>query len=303
MHLAGWIFFSALIIIMLGLDLFVFHKKGHAVSMKEAAIWSAFWIFLALGFNVYIWFYMGQEAGINFFTGYLIEKSLSVDNLFVFVLIFTYFHTPEIALHKVLFWGVLGAIITRGLFIFLGLAIIQVFHPILYLFGLFLIITGVKLFFQKDKKLHPEKNPIIKLFYRFFPMTQDYVGDHFFVRKNSKLFATPLAVVLIVIETTDVVFAVDSIPAIFAITLDPFIVFTSNIFAILGLRSLFFLLAGSLKLFKYLHYGIALILVVVGIKMLIADVIKIPPLIALGVVFIILIVTILFSLLLKKKTE
>ena len=301
MGIAGWIIFNAFILLVLALDLFVFHKKGHAVSFKEALIWSAIWVALSLAFNAYIWFAMGREAGISFFTGYLIEKSLSIDNLFVFLLIFEYFHTPESSLHKVLFWGILGAIVARAVFILLGVAVIQKFHPIIYLFGLFLVFTGIKLGLNKNKKIHPEKNLLLRFFRRYVPMTQDYENDRFFVVRNGSFFATPLAIVLLSIETTDIIFAVDSIPAILAITLDPFIVFTSNIFAILGLRSLFFVLAGSLKLFRYLHYGIAAVLVFVGIKMLVSDILKISPLIALGIVFIILFATILASLLIKRE--
>ena len=245
---------------------------------------------------------MGKLAAVNFFTGYLVEKSLSVDNIFVFLMIFHYFKTPATSLHKVLFWGIFGAIVSRAIFILLGLAVIEKFHPIIYLFGIFLIITGFKLAFMKGKEIHPERNFVIKLIHRFFPVTKEYEDDRFFVKRNTKLFMTPLFLVLIAIETTDLVFAVDSIPAILAITLDPFIVFTSNIFAILGLRSLFFLVAGSLSLFHYLHYGIALILVFVGFKMLISDVWKISSFLTLGITGAILAVSILASIWKAKKT-
>lgn len=297
----SWILFAVIIAVLLSLDLFVFHKKGHVVSFKEALLWSVVWIALALIFNTYVYFSRGHEAGINFLTGYLIEKSLSVDNLFVFLLIFEYFNTPQTALHKVLFWGVLGAIFFRALFILLGVGIIRIFHPIIYLFGLFLIISGLKFAFQKKKNINPEKNLLFRLFRRLVPMTEHYDEDHFFIRRGHRLLATPLAVVLLTIETSDIIFSIDSIPAILAITLDPFIVFTSNIFAILGLRSLFFLLAGTLKFFRFLHYGISLILVFVGIKMLLSDFFKIPALFALAIIAIILFVSILASLLIEKK--
>ena len=295
----AWIIFSVCILTLLALDLFVFHKKAHVVALKEAAIWSGVWIGLALVFNVYVYYLMGREAAVNFLTGYLIEKTLSVDNLFVFILIFNYFHTPSTSMHKVLFWGILGAIITRALFIVLGLSLVQAFHPIIYLFGLFLIFTGIKLGFQKDKEIHLEKNWALRLVQRFLPMTHEYDGDHFWIRKEGRVLFTPLCLVLLVIESTDIIFAIDSIPAILAITYDPFIVFTSNIFAVLGLRSLFFLLSGSMQLFRFLHYGISCILVFVGFKMLTSSFWPIPPFAALGVIAIILTVTILASILIK----
>lgn len=299
----AWIIFSVCILTLLALDLFVFHKNAHVVAFKEAAIWSAVWIGVALVFNVYVYYLMGREAAINFLTGYLIEKSLSVDNLFVFILIFNYFQTPSTSLHKVLFWGILGAIVTRALFILLGLSLVQAFHPIIYLFGLFLIFTGIKLGFQKDKEIHLEKNWMLRFVKRLLPMTQEYTVDHFWIRKGGRVLFTPLFLVLLVIESTDIIFAIDSIPAILAITYDPFIVFTSNIFAVLGLRSLFFLLSGSLQLFRFLHYGISTILVFVGFKMLTSSLWPIPPFVALGVIAIILVVTILASILIKKNPD
>ena len=299
----AWVIFAVSILTLLALDLFVFHRKAHAVALKEAAIWSCVWIAVALLFNVYVYFLMGKEGAVNFLTGYLIEKTLSIDNLFVFVLIFEYFKTPSTSMHKVLFWGILGAIITRALFIVLGLAIVQFFHPIIYIFGLFLIFTGIKLGFQKDKNIHLEKNWMLRLAHKFLPMTYVYEKDHFWIRRGGRLLFTPLCLVLVVIESTDIIFAIDSIPAIFAITYDPFIVFTSNIFAVLGLRSLFFLLAGSMQLFQYLHYGISCILVFVGFKMLISAFWPIPPLVALGVITIMLLVTILASILIQKKPK
>ena len=297
MGITGWIIFNVLILCILALDLFVFHRKSHIVSLKEALIWCGIWMILALFFNVYIYFSMGRDAAVNFLTGYLIEKSLSVDNLFVFLLIFNYFHTPESSLHKVLFWGILGAILSRAIFILLGVTIVQKFHPIIYLFGIFLVITGIRLSFGK-KRVRPEKNILLKLSRYFMPMTQDYEQDRFFILRRSQIFATPLWIVLLSIETTDIIFAIDSIPAILAITLDPFIVYTSNIFAILGLRSLFFLLKGFLQLFRHIHYGISLILVFVGIKMLLSDFLNISPYTALGIVFFILLISVLASLLL-----
>ena len=301
MSITTWLVFAVCILTLLVLDLFVFHKKAHAVAMKEAAIWSGIWISLALVFNVYVYFLMGKEAAVNFLTGYLIEKTLSVDNLFVFILIFNYFHTPTALMHKVLFWGILGAIVTRALFIVLGLAIVQSFHPIIYVFGVFLIITGIKLGFQKDKEIHLEKNLVLRLFRRVFPVTDDYVGDRFWIKEKGRLLFTPLCLALVAIETADIVFAVDSIPAILSITYDPFIVFTSNIFAILGLRSLFFLLSSSMQLFHYLHYGISVILVFVGFKMLTSSLLPISPFAALGIILSILAVTIVSSVLMGKK--
>jgi tellurite resistance protein TerC len=298
--IANWIIFNLIVLSILALDLFVFHKKARVVAFQEALTWSGIWIALALVFNVYIYFAMGKEPALNFLTGYLIEKALSVDNLFVFLLIFNYFQTPETSLHKVLFWGILGAIVTRALFILLGITLVSKFHPIIYLFGIFLVITGIRLGVEKEKKIRPEKNFLLKLSRFFLPVTDHYMEDRFFVRINSRLFATPLWIVLLSIETTDIIFSIDSIPAILAITYDPFIVYTSNICAILGLRSLFFLLARSLQIFHYLHYGISVILVFVGIKMLLSDILKISPLIALGIVFAILFISILASVLIGK---
>lgn len=294
--LLPWVLFNLFIIVMLALDLFVFHRKSHEVTVKEASLWSIFWISLALIFNLYIYYARGTEDALNFFTGYLIEKSLSVDNLFVFLLIFKYFKTPSSVLHKVLFWGILGAIIMRAVFIWLGIALIANFHFVLYLFGAFLVLSGIKLGLEKDKEIHPERNPILKIFRYFFPVTKDYEGDHFFIFKQAKWFATPLLIVLITIETSDVIFAIDSIPAILAITYDPYIVYTSNIFAVLGLRSLYFVLQRSMDLFHYLHYGLAFILIFIGCKMLLADVYEVSNVVALGVVFVTLALSIAASL-------
>jgi tellurite resistance protein TerC len=290
-----WIAFSIFVLAMLALDLGVFHRKAHEVKIKEALIWSAVWIGLALLFNLGIYFWRGEVAALEFLTGYLLEKSLSVDNVFVFLLIFSYFRVPVLCQHKVLFWGILGALIMRAVFIAAGITLIQQFHWVIYVFGAFLIFTGIKMALQKDKEIHPEKNPVIKIFRRLMPVTKDYEESKFFVRKAGRLHATPLFVALLVVETTDVIFAVDSIPAILAITHDPFIVFTSNVFAILGLRALYFALAGIMQMFHHLHYGLSAILVFVGLKMLLADIYKFPIEIALGVVAGILLLSVIAS--------
>ncbi|MGH7493246.1 MAG: TerC family protein [bacterium] len=291
-----WVGFNAFVLAMLALDLGVFHRKAHEVKTKEALWWSAMWIALSLLFNVGIYFYLGTEPALQFLAGYLIEKSLSVDNIFVFLMIFSYFRVPALYQHKVLFWGILGALIMRAIFIASGVALLAKFHWIIYLFGLFLVFTGIRMFKQEDEEIHPEKNPVLRLFRRFMPVTENYVGGKFFVRKNG-LYATPLVVVLLMIETTDLVFALDSIPAILAISRDPFIVYTSNVFAILGLRALYFAVAGLMRLFHYLNYGLGLILIFIGAKMLLIDFVKIPIGWALGVVAFLLTASILSSVL------
>jgi len=288
---------------MLALDLGVFHRKAHVIKIKEALLWSAFWIGLSLLFNLGIYFWRGPETALEFLTGYLIEKSLSVDNIFVFLLIFSYFRVPSLYQHKVLFWGILGALVMRAIFIATGVTLIQKFHWIIYIFGAFLILTGIKMALQKDKKIHPERNPVLRLFRRYMPVTDDYKDDKFFVKRAGHYLATPLFVVLLVVETTDIIFAVDSIPAILAITLDPFIVYTSNVFAILGLRALYFALAGIMQLFHHLHYGLSAILVFVGVKMLLADIYKIPVGIALGVIASILLISVIASVIWPRKAE
>lgn len=296
-----WVGFNLFVLFMLALDLGVFHKKAHQVSLKEAITWSLVWITLALIFNAGVYHYMGPQKGVEFFTGYLIEKALSIDNIFVFVLIFSFFKVPEIHKHRVLFWGVLGALLMRAVFIFAGVALITKFHWIIYVFGAFLIGTGLKMAFtDKDKKPDLDKNPVVRLFRKFIPVTENYEGNRFFVKRNARWVATPLMIVLILIETTDLIFAVDSIPAILAITDDTFIVYTSNVFAILGLRSLYFALAGIIHLFRYLHFGLAAILVFVGIKMMLVDLYKIPISYSLIIISLILITSILFSVLKKK---
>lgn len=295
-QLMPWILFNAFILAMLALDLIVFNRKAHKITLREASAWSAVWISLALFFNLYIYYSRGSEDAINFLTGYLIEKSLSIDNLFVFLLIFTYFQTPHSSQHKVLFYGVLGAIVMRAIFIWLGIVLVSHFHWIIYIFGAFLMFTGIKLALEKDKKINPESNPILRIFCYFFSVTNEYHDDKFFVLKKGKYFATPLLIVLISIETTDIIFAVDSVPAVLAITFDPFIVYTSNIFAILGLRSLYFVLSHMMQLFHHLHYAISFILVFVGVKMLTSDLYKINNFYALGIIFGALAISIIASI-------
>jgi tellurite resistance protein TerC len=298
-----WIGFFVIVLGLLTLDIVVFNRKAHEVRLKEALLWSAFWISIALIFNVVIYYTKGGESAFQYFTAYIIEKSLSVDNLFVFLMLFTYFKVPKIYQHKVLFWGIVGALVMRMLFIFAGIALISKFHWMLYIFGAILIYSGVKMVKSKDVEVHPEKNPVLKLFRRFMPVTNEYHGASFFVRMDSRWYATPLIVVLLVIETTDVVFAVDSVPAVLAISRDPFIVYTSNIMAILGLRALYFALAGVMGLFRHLHYGLAAILVFVGFKMLVTDWVHIPIALSLGVIGGVLAVSILASVLLPERTE
>lgn len=292
--LLPYLIFTLFIIGMLGVDLF-WHRVSQDMSLKKAAVWSVCWIALALLFNVYIYFSRGLEDALSFLTGYLIEKSLSIDNLFVFLMIFNFFHTPSACLHKVLFWGIFAAIVLRCIFIFAGIALLAQFHWMMYLFGAFLIYTGISLGLEKDKEFHPEQNPILRGFRYLFPCTDNYEKDRFFIVKNSRWLATPLFVVLLVVETTDVIFAVDSIPAILAITQDPFIVYTSNIFAILGLRALFFILQPMLALFHLLHYALAVILVFIGIKMVLSDWVHIPTGWVLGWVFMCLSLAVILS--------
>ncbi len=271
-----WSGFIAFVVAMLALDLGVFHRKAHAVSLKEAAIWSGVWVGFAVLFNVAIWHYFGAERGLEFATGYVIEKALSVDNLFVFVAIFSAFAVPAAFQHQVLFWGILGALVLRAIFILVGGALLARFHWVMYLFGAILLFTAVKLFVSRDEKPEPEKSPVTRLFRRFVPTTEGFRGTSFLVKENGRRLATPLLLVLVLVEATDLVFAVDSIPAIFAVTRDPFLVFTSNIFAILGLRSLYFLLAGIVDRFHYLKPALALVLAFVGTKMVIVDLYKVP---------------------------
>lgn len=295
-----WILFTVFILGMLALDLGIFHRRPHKVKFKEALIWSIVWILLALVFNVLVYFWHGTQSALEFLSAYLIEKSLSIDNLFVFLMIFEYFGVSSVYQHKVLFWGILGAVIMRAIFIFVGITLIKIFHPIIYVFGAFLIFTGIKMGMQKEREIHPERNPVIKFFKKFFRITPDYVDGKFFVRHGKSLIATPLFVTLLFVESTDVMFAVDSIPAVIAISRDPFIVYTSNIFAILGLRALYFLIAGLITLFRYFKYGLSVVLIFIGMKMLISDFYKIPVVISLMVVFSIITISILASVLIPK---
>ncbi len=271
-----WIFFNLFVLAMLALDLGVFHRKSHEVSVREALTWTCVWITLAMLFNLFVYYYFDRSKALEFFTGYLIEKSLSVDNIFVIILIFSYFKVPSAYQHKVLFWGILGALVMRVIFILTGVELIHRFHWLIYIFGAFLVYTGIRMLTSVDLKIDPEKNPLVKLARKVMPITPSFEGDRFFVKQDSKTWATPLFLVVILIETTDLIFAVDSIPAILAISDDSFIVYTSNVFAILGLRSLYFALAGIEKYFKYLKFGLSAILVFVGLKMCIADIFKIP---------------------------
>jgi tellurite resistance protein TerC len=296
-----WILFNVFVVAMLVLDLGVFHRRTHTVKYREALIWSAIWVAMAAIFAVVIYFWHGRTPSLEFVTGYVIELSLSVDNLFVFLLIFRYFQVPPGHQHKVLFWGILGALIMRAVFIAAGVGLIQRFHWIVYVFGAFLVYSGIKLFRQGEAEIHPEKNPVLRLFRRWVPVTKDYEGDKFFVRRSG-LFATPLLVVLVVVETTDLLFAVDSIPAILAITRDAFIVYTSNVFAILGLRSMYFALAGMMEMFRFLHYGLSVVLMFVGAKMMLSHYYEIPTVVALGAVAVILLLSVAASLLSPKTT-
>lgn len=293
-----WGGFLLLIFVLLALDLGVFHRRAHVIHPREALLWSVFWICLALVFNLAVWRWFGKAHALEFLTGYLIEKALSVDNIFVFVVIFTYFAVPPDLHHRVLFWGILGALVLRGVFILAGAAIIQKFHWAIYVFGAFLIFTGIKLFLDRGSEVHPEQNPVYRLFRHMVRSTSGYRGPRFFVTENGVRYATPLLLVLVCIEATDVVFALDSIPAIFAVTRDPFIVFTSNIFAILGLRALYFLLAGIIPKFRFLRIGLAVVLVFVGVKMVIEGWVEIPILASLFIIAAVLAVSVLASWLL-----
>lgn len=297
----AWVGFIIFILLLLYLDLRVFHRRAHVIKIKESLLLSAFWIALALLFNLGIFFLYDKHKALEFLTGYLIEKSLSVDNLFVFLVIFSYFCVPATYQHKVLVWGILGAIVIRALFIIIGVTLIQKLHWMIYIFGAFLILTGVKLILERERQIKPERNLVLRLFRRVFPVTKTFENGKFFIKRNGKYLATPLFVVVLTIETTDIVFAIDSIPAILAITLDPFIVYTSNIFAILGLRALFFALAGIMQFFHYLRYGLSVILIFVGAKMLLSEFYKIPISIALGVVASILLFCIFLSILFPAK--
>jgi tellurite resistance protein TerC len=298
-----WAGFNLFVLGMLALDLGVFHKKSHTVTVREALTWTGVWITLAMLFNLFVYYYFNEEKAIEFFTGYLIEKSLSVDNIFVIIMVFSYFQVPQQYQHKVLFWGILGALVMRVIFILSGIELIHRFHWLVYVFGGFLIFTGIRMITSGDAKIEPEKNPLIKLVRRIFSVTETFEGDKFFVKRDAKTWATPLFLVVILIEATDLIFAVDSIPAILAISDDPFIVYTSNVFAILGLRSLYFALSGIEKYFHYLKYGLSAILVFVGVKMCIVDFYKIPVGISLIAIVFLLALSMIASVLFPKREE
>lgn len=304
-----WIAFNAVVLVLLAIDLGVFNREAHVISTKEAGTWTAVWVSLAMCFAAGMFYFKGSQAGMEFLTGYLIEYSLSVDNIFVFVLLFSYFGVKREYQHRILFWGILGALIMRGTMIAAGTVLINRFHWIIYVFGAFLLITGIRMAFKHEEQIDPEANPVLKLIRRFIPISPVYDGQKFFTHvthKNGAVqrMATPLFVVLVLIEVTDLVFAVDSIPAIFAVTRDPFIVYTSNIAAILGLRSLYFLLSGIIDKFHHLHYGLAVVLSFVGIKMLISGYIAIPTYISLSVIFLALGTSVVTSLKFpQKETE
>lgn len=295
-----WILFNLFVLVMLALDLGVFNRRPHSIGFREAMGWSVMWIALALAFAVVVYFWHGRTASLEFLTGYLIELSLSIDNLFVFLVIFRYFRVPGELQHRVLFWGILGALITRGAFILAGVGLIRQFNWITYIFGALLVWSGFKLLRQGDAEIDPEKNPVLKLFRRWMPVTDEYVGDKFWVRQPG-LYATPLVVVLLVVETTDILFAVDSIPAVLAITLNAFIVYTSNVFAIMGLRSMYFAVAGMMDYFEYLHYGLSAVLVFIGGKMLLSHYYKVPTHIALATVIGVLLISVLASVAFPRK--
>jgi len=298
-----WIVFGFIIITVLAIDLGVLNRRAHKIALKEALAWSGVWISIALAFNVFVYFQLGKVKALEFLTAYVIEYSLSVDNIFVFILIFSFFSVKPQYQHKILFWGILGALIMRAIFIFAGVALINRFHWIVIIFGGFLLISGIKMLFQKEEvAVEPEKNGLVRLFRRFLPVSDNLHGDSLFIRQDKKLYATPLFLVLLVIESTDLIFAVDSIPAVLAISKDTFIVFTSNIFAILGLRSLYFAVSGVMGLFRYLKVGLAIVLSFVGLKMLASYFhIEIPILFSLAIIISILLVSIMASLIIKKK--
>ncbi len=293
--------FIAFVLAVLGLDLGVFHRKHHTVTFREALVWSSVWVGLALVFNAGVYFWFGLDAGLEFLAGYVIEKALSVDNLFVFVAIFAYFNISPMWQHRVLFWGIIGALVMRAFFIVVGGAMLSYFHWTMYLFGGILVLTGVKLLAQKNQDVAINRTLIVRLLKHSFPVTDKHHGAHFFIRLDGRWFITPLFLALVAIEVSDLVFAVDSIPAVFAITSDPFIVFTSNIFAILGLRSLYFLLAGMLGRFRFLKVGLSAVLVFVGLKMLLSGVVAIPIMLSLGIISCILIGSVLASLWVGRK--
>jgi tellurite resistance protein TerC len=296
-----WPVFAGIVLVALFVDLFVFQRKAHIIPFKEALKLVGFWIGLAVIFAVFLYFNQGRDKAVLFTTAYLIEYSLSVDNLFVFLAIFTYFAVPREAQRKVLLWGILGAIFFRGVFIFAGISLISKFHFLIYILGAFLLYTSIRLIMQKEKEVKPEKNPVVRFARKIIRVSPEYHGATFFERKKGVLFATPLIIVLVAIETMDILFATDSIPSVFAVTLDPLIVYSSSIFAILGLRALFFALSGLFYLFRYLSTGVCIVLAFVGVKILLSDVYEIPVLISLGIVLAILVSSVILSLVLPRK--
>ncbi|HYO42741.1 MAG TPA: TerC family protein [Candidatus Limnocylindrales bacterium] len=297
-----WISLGVLVVGMLALDLFVFHRDAHEVRMREAAAWSVVWISLGLAFGGVVFLTRGSQAGGEYLAGYLIEKSLSMDNVFLFAMLFGYFAVPSRYQHRVLFWGVVGAIVFRAIFIAAGTTLLEAFHFLIYGFGILLLITGIKMWRSKGHAVDPQKNIVLRLVRRFVPMTDEYHGQRFFIRHAGKLVATPLFAVLVVVETTDIMFAIDSIPAIFAVTTDPFIVLSSNLFAILGLRALYFLLAGLIDKFVYLKQGLAALLVFAGVKILVADIYKMPIPLSLAVIIGILVVAVVASVIAARRS-
>uniref|UniRef100_C6E287 Integral membrane protein TerC n=1 Tax=Geobacter sp. (strain M21) TaxID=443144 RepID=C6E287_GEOSM len=296
-----WVAFAAVITVMFVLDLFVFNRKSHEIKFREALAWTCVWVGLAMAFNAGIWYFMGPAKALEFFTGYLIEESLSVDNLFVFIMIFSYFKISKAQQPKILKWGIIGALVMRGIFILVGIELIERFHWMIYIFGGILIYTGIKMAFGGDDEVEPEKNPLVRLVRRFMPITKRTWGDRFFIKRHGVWAATPLFLTLVVVESSDVIFAVDSIPAVLAVTHDPFIVYSSNVFAIMGLRSLYYLLAHVMEMFVYLKLGVSFILAFVGAKMLLVDVVEIPLQLSLGFIIGTLVISILTSVLLAKK--
>jgi len=297
-----WMGFNLFVLAMLALDLGVFHRKAHIISVKESITWTIIWVAMAMVFNLGVWHFGGSQKALEFFTGYVIEKSLSVDNVFVFALLFSYFAVPPIYQHKVLFWGILGALTMRAVMIAVGATLIAKFTWIIYVFGAFLILTGIKMVVKREEQIHPERNPVVCWFKKIMPVTNTYRGDRFFIVENGVRYATPLFVVLLLVEVSDLIFAVDSIPAIFAVTTDPFIVYTSNVFAILGLRSLYFALAGVMDKFHYLKIGLGIVLAFVGVKMLLAhSPYKLDTLLSLGVVVAIITASVALSILKPKR--
>lgn len=309
MPIGIWVGFNVFVLAMLALDLLVFHRRAHELGTREALAWTAVWISVSLVFNAGVYHFMGAQAGLEFFTGYLIEKALSVDNIFVFILIFSYFRIPSRYQHRILFWGVLGALVMRGVMIGAGAYLVHRFHWILYIFGVFLVVTGIRMAFGREGAVEPDSNPVIRLVRRFLPVAGGYEGQRFFVREpwgpfgTVRLAATPLFVVLVLLETTDLLFAVDSIPAVFAITTDAFIVYTSNVLAILGLRALYFVLAGVMHRFHYLRIGLSLVLGLVGAKMLVAGVHVVPVALSLGVVALVLVASVALSLIFPRSVD